>query len=135
LLIQSRRCGTGRFFILRQYEAIIVYHPSLTEENLTSAVAKIEKKLKDAGASDISVAKWGLKKLNFRMKRSKKATEGHYMFIKFTSAGKVPNELKATLNVSEEIIRYSVVEAKPEAEAELPEVEIEPSMLAKPGEA
>jgi ribosomal protein S6 len=69
------------------------------------------------------------------MKRSKKATEGHYMFIKLSSAGKVPNELKATLNVSEEVIRYSVVEAKPETEAETPKVEIEPSMLANPGEA
>ncbi len=120
---------------MKQYEAVIVFHPSLSEEKMDSSVAKMEKKLKGSGASDISVSKWGLRKLPFNMKKGKKATEGHYVLIKFSSTGVVPNELKSMLNIAEEVIRYSVVEARPEAAVAQQKVEIEPSMIAKPGEA
>jgi small subunit ribosomal protein S6 len=121
---------------LKPYEAILILNSSLTEENVDSAVAKFEKKIKDNGGIDIAVTKWGNKKFATRFASAKKASEGHYVLIRFNGEGKTPNELRDFLNVSEEVLRYSVI-ASTDTEKEVKEekVEIEPSMIAQSAEA
>ena len=119
---------------MRPYEAIIVLNSGLGDEKTDAAIARFEKKIKDNGGSDVAVTKWGLKKLAFRMSKAKKAQDGFYVFITFNGEGKTPNELKSALSIAEDVIRYSVVLAKPEAEAAESKVEIEPSMIDQPGE-
>jgi small subunit ribosomal protein S6 len=116
---------------LKPYEAIIIFNPATSEDKIDASVAKFEKKIKDGGGTEIVTAKWGTRKLASPMKKGKKATDGFYILINFNGEGKTPNELKSLLNVSEEIIRYSVVCARPAEEAEPKEekVEIAPSMI------
>jgi len=112
---------------LKPYEALIILNPAMTEDKVDAAVGKFEKKLKDCGVSEINTSRWGLKKLAFKMK---KATEGFYVMINFSSESKAPNELRDLLNVSEDVIRYSIVCAKlAEKEVKEEKVEIEPSMI------
>jgi small subunit ribosomal protein S6 len=115
---------------LKPYEAILIFNPAVTEDRIDASISKFEKKIKDSGGTDMITAKWGAKKLASTIKKAKKATEGYYVLINFNGEGRTPNELKSLLNVSEEIIRYSVICSKP-AQAEPKEeiVEIEPSML------
>jgi len=115
---------------LKPYEAIIIFNPAVTEDRMDVSISKFEKKIKDSGGTDLITAKWGSKKLASTIKKAKKATEGYYVLINFNGEGRTPNELKSLLNVSEEIIRYSVICSKP-AQAEPKEeiVEIEPSMI------
>jgi small subunit ribosomal protein S6 len=118
---------------LKPYEAIIIFKPEIPEEKIDVSIAKFEKKLRDSGGADIVTAKWGTRKLASMMKKAKKATEGYYILINFNGEGDTPNALRDLLNVSEEIIRYTVMIAKPAHEAEPREreekVEIEPSMI------
>ena len=119
---------------MRPYEAIIVFNTDLGERNIDASVSRYEKKIKDAGGAEITVAKWGTKKLPFTIKKNRKARDGAYIFIKFNGEGKTPNELKALLNVDEDVIRYSVIQSRPETEKVEQKVEIEPSMIANLGE-
>jgi ribosomal protein S6 len=121
---------------LKSYEAIIIFNPEQTEEKMSADVQKIEKKIADNGGTEINTAKWGLRKLSFRFKKAKKASDGQFFFITFKGEGRTPAALKTMLNVTESIIRYSVVNAQ-EAKAEKKEekVEIEPSMLGSTEEA
>lgn len=115
---------------MKPYEAIIIFNAGIAEDKIDASVAKFEKKIKDAGGTDIAVNKWGMKKLASPMKKAKKSTDGFYVLINFNGEGKTPNELKSLLNVSEEIIRYSVIASRPEREEVKEEkVEIEPSMI------
>ena len=118
---------------MKPYEAIIIFNSGIAEEKIDASVAKFEKKLKDSGGTDVVTAKWGTRKLASMMKSAKKATDGYYVMITFNGEGNTPNELRDLLNVSEEIIRYTVMVAKPAHESEPREreekVEIEPSMI------
>jgi small subunit ribosomal protein S6 len=119
---------------LKPYEAIIIFNSVTTEDKIDASIAKFEKKIKDSGGTDVATAKWGTRKLASPMKKAKKASDGYYILINFNGEGKTPNELRSLLNVSEEIIRYSVACAKPAEEAEPKEekVEIASSMIMPP---
>lgn len=115
---------------MKPYEAIIIFNSSIPEDKIDASVNKFEKKIKDAGGTDINVAKWGVKKLASPMWKAKKSSEGFYVLINFNGEGKTPNELKSILNVSEEVIRYSVICSRLAEQVEKEEkVEIEPSMI------
>ena len=112
---------------MKPYEAILIFDPRIQEDKVDLSVAKFEKKIKDSGGTDLVTAKWGMKKLATPIK---KATDGFYVYITFNGEGKTPNELKALLNVSEEVFRYSVMNVKPvRTEPKEEKVEIEPSMI------
>ncbi len=119
---------------MKPYEAIVIFNSGITEDKIDASIAKFEKKIKDSGGTDVATAKWGTRKLASPMKKAKKASEGYYVLINFNGEGRTPNELRLLLNVSEEIIRYSVVCARPAEEAEPKEekVEIAPSMIMPP---
>ena len=115
---------------MKPYEAVIIFNPALTEEKIDSAVAKFEKKIKESGGADISVSKWGMKKLAARLKKAKKSNEGYYVLINFDGGADTPNKLRSLLNISEDVIRYSVICSRVAGEIVKEEkVEIEPSML------
>ena len=112
---------------MKPYEAILIFQSGITEEKIDVSVAKFEKKIKESGGTDIVTAKWGVKKFASPLK---KATEGFYVYITFNGEGKTPNELKALLNVSEEVFRYTVMNVRPvRTEPKEEKVEIEPSMI------
>lgn len=118
---------------MKPYEAIIIINSAVPEDKIDAAVAKYEKKIRESGASEISISKWGMKKLAYPVKKAKNASDGYYVLINFSGEGKVPNDLRSLLNVSEEVIRYSIVCSKPpEEEAKEEAVEIEPSMILQP---
>lgn len=115
---------------MKPYEAIVIFKSTTATEKIDAAVAKFEKKIRDSGGTDIATSKWGIKKLAYPIKKAKNDTEGYYVLIDFNGEGNTPNELKASLNITEEVIRYFVVNAKPAAkEAKEENVEIEPSMI------
>ncbi|MFH1709937.1 MAG: 30S ribosomal protein S6 [bacterium] len=118
---------------MKPYEAIIIFNPAVTEDKIDVSVSKFEKKIKDSGGVDVITAKWGMRKLASQVKKAKKATEGYYVLINFNGEGATPNELRSLLDVSEEIIRYSVICSRPaQPEPKEEKVEIEPSMIMPP---
>ena len=115
---------------MKPYEAIIIFSSAVPEDKIDASISKFEKKIKDSAGTDVITAKWGMRKLASAVKRAKKATEGYYVLINFNGEGKTPNELRSLLNVSEEVIRYSVICSRPaQAEPKEEKVEIEPSMI------
>jgi ribosomal protein S6 len=121
----------------------MIFNPSITEDKIDSMLGKFEKKVKESGGTDVNIAKWGMRRLASSIKKAKNSQEGFYIMMTFNGEGKTPNELKSLLNVSEEVIRYSIIASSPAAkeakETKEERVEIEPSMMiqspAQPGSA
>lgn len=112
---------------MKPYEAILIFNPGVAEDKIDASVSKFEKKIKDSGGTDIVTAKWGTRKFAAPIK---KASEGFYVLINFNGEGAAPNGLRSLLSVSEEVIRYTVMVAKPaQPEPKEEKVEIEPSMI------
>ena len=115
---------------MKPYEAIIIFNPTVAEDKIDLSISKFEKKIKDAGGTDVITSKWGARKFASPIRKAKNASEGYYILINFNGEGAAPNELRALLNVSEEVVRYSVIVAKPaQPEPKEEKVEIEPSMI------
>ncbi len=112
---------------MKPYEAILIFNPGIAEDKIDASISKFEKKIKDSGGTDIVTAKWGTRKFAAPIK---KASEGFYVLINFNGEGTAPNGLRSLLSVSEEVIRYTVMVAKPaQPEPKEEKVEIEPSMI------
>jgi small subunit ribosomal protein S6 len=115
---------------LKPYEAILIFNPGVAEDKIDASISKFEKKIKDSGGTDIITAKWGTRKFAAPIK---KTSEGFYVLINFNGEGSAPNGLRSLLSVSEEVIRYTVMVAKPaQPEPKEEKVEIEPSMIMPP---
>lgn len=113
----------------------MIFNSSVPEDKIDASISKFEKKIKDSAGTDVITAKWGMRKFASAVRRAKKASEGYYVLINFNGEGRTPNELRSLLNVSEEIIRYSVICSRPaQAEPKEEKVEIEPSMIIPQGE-
>lgn len=132
---------------MRSYEAILVLHPRLGADRIEAFLKRIEGKLSSAGAEVERVTRWGLKRLAFTLSKDKKVTDGFYVLINFKGKPGASMELRETLRISEDVLRFSVVRASvtagvPEEAAGKPvgtveeKVEISPEMFTAdpPGE-
>jgi len=96
---------------LNAYELILLLDPKLGEEKIGLAAAKIEEKIKSLGGSELKTEKWGMRKLASIVKKARGITQAYYILIRFQSASSVPAELRASLKVNENVVRYFISQA------------------------
>ena len=96
---------------MNAYELILLLDPKLGEEKIGLAAAKIEEKIKSLGGSELKTEKWGMRKLASIVKKARGITQAYYILIRFQSASSVPAELRASLKVNENVVRYFISQA------------------------
>lgn len=89
---------------MNQYEIAVLYHPDL-EIDLDKATGKIEKIFKDNGGKVVSVDNWGKRKLAYPIKNSEHAV---YLFYTLELPPASVNKIEATLNITDEVIRFLI---------------------------
>src|ERR1700683_292728 len=91
----------------RQYDLIFICRPDTPEADIDKVIATLESTAADKGAKIESVAKWGRKRMAYRVQ---KLHEGYfvYMVIK-TTHGEVVKELERRLKVADPVIKYLTV--------------------------
>lgn len=89
---------------MHEYEIAIVFHPDL-EIDLSKPQAKVEKIFTDNGAKITKTDSWGKKKLAYKIKNQE---QGIYVFYTLDIPAENVRKIEATLNITDEVIRYLI---------------------------
>lgn len=87
------------------YEVVIVLKPNLSEDDLKKNILQVETAIKNYGGTIVRMDEPVRKKFTHRIKNFK---EGYYASIYFNSLPELPNTLKRTLAIADDILRYLV---------------------------
>ena len=91
---------------MKNYEAIFIAKPTLTEEASKKLLSQIEGEIPKNGGSVANIENWGKRNLAYSVKKNK---EGIYFKIDFKiESGKVP-DLKKTYRLNEDLLRVMVI--------------------------
>lgn len=87
-----------------QYELAVLYHPSL-EVDLSKAEDRVIKILADNDGKILATDNWGKRKLAYPIKKNEHAI---YVFYTFEMPGVNVTKAEATLNITDEVIRFLI---------------------------
>lgn len=88
------------------YELTVLLHPDL-EIDLEKPLAKVEKIITDNGGKIANKDNWGKKKLAYAIKKQDFAV---YVLFEVEVAPANANKIQGLLNITDEVIRYLMVE-------------------------
>lgn len=91
---------------MRDYELVLIISPEVAEENLAAVTDRVSQFITEKGGTIIEVNHWGRRKLAYPIRRF---LEGNYTLTQFRLEPGVTGELKASLSISEEILRHLLV--------------------------
>ncbi|MEN3028979.1 MAG: 30S ribosomal protein S6 [Aquificaceae bacterium] len=95
---------------LREYESVVVFKPTLTEEELQRKVQEIKDFIQKKGGEVINLTDWGIKQLAYPIKGF---NHGRYFILHISSQrAELPNELDFQYKISEDVIRWLNMQMK-----------------------
>src|SRR6266542_5210242 len=89
---------------MNQYEVAVLYHPDL-EIDLEKATGKVEKIFADNKGKITNIDNWGKRKLAYPIKKNESAM---YMFYTLELPAEAVRKVEATLNITDEVIRFLI---------------------------
>ena len=92
---------------MRVYENILIFSPSIDEEEIEKEIKDIEIILKQHKGEIISVDKWGKKKLAYPIKKN---DTGYYLLMNLKLETKILPELELKYKLNQNIMRYNIVQ-------------------------
>ena len=90
---------------MRDYEAMFIFHPELTEEKLDQSVKAVEKIIKSEVKGRLETENLGKKTLAYPIK---KLNEGYYVNYDFEALPAAIDKIKEELKHSEDILRFMI---------------------------
>jgi small subunit ribosomal protein S6 len=90
---------------MRNFEAMFIFHPELTEEKLDESIKSVEKIIKDNAQGRLDTENLGKKTLAYTIK---KQNEGYYVNYDFDAPPTAITKIKEELKHSEEILRFII---------------------------
>ncbi|WP_432405886.1 30S ribosomal protein S6 [Wukongibacter sp. M2B1] len=90
---------------MRKYETLYVLRPDLEEEKRNELIEKFKTIIEKDGEIE-EVNEWGTKKLAYEIDKIK---EGYYVLVNFKANTDLPKELERNFRISDDVIRYIVV--------------------------
>ncbi|MBQ9974047.1 MAG: 30S ribosomal protein S6 [Oscillospiraceae bacterium] len=91
--------------ITANYEAVYILDPALSEEAITSLVAKF-KGVVEANGTVSEVDEWGKRRLAYPIND---LMEGYYVLMTFNAAAAVPAELDRVFRITDGVMRSMIV--------------------------
>ena|SRR3989338_6885399 len=88
------------------YEVIVIVKSSVGDDGLEKNIMQLEAAIKNYGGSVVKIEEPSRKKFTHKIKGSK---EGYYVSVLFNSPPELPNTLKRTLSISDDVLRYIVI--------------------------
>jgi small subunit ribosomal protein S6 len=103
---------------LRNYEFVYILSPEVEEENLEAATEKINQMIASGGGEVLQLDSWGRRRLAYPIRNF---LDGHYMIAQIQlDPGALP-ELRRSLGLTEEVIRYLLIKTDAKDVEELEE--------------
>jgi small subunit ribosomal protein S6 len=94
---------------MHEYEIAVLFHPDL-EIDLAKPQAKVEKIITDNGGKIVKTDNWGKKKLAYSIDKQDHAV---YVFYTAEMPAQAVRKVEATLNITDEVIRYLITRPDP----------------------
>jgi small subunit ribosomal protein S6 len=88
------------------YETICIVKTSVSDDELSTLIAKIRGVIEKHGGEVLKVENWGKKKLAYEVRKEKKGT---YVLQRFRGPGSVIAELERQYRVEDTIIKFLTV--------------------------
>ena len=88
------------------YEVVMVLKANINDDDMEKNISQVTSAIKNYGGNVVKVEDPVHRKFTHRMDGVK---EGFYISILFNSAPEVPNTLKRTLNISDDVLRFILV--------------------------
>ena len=105
---------------MRRYETIFIIRPTITEDDITGIIEKVNSIIEGDGGTFIRVDKWGLKKLAYLIK---KESQGYYVYVDYAGMPASVKEMERIFRIDDRILKYLTVKladsCDPDAEKEL----------------
>ena len=90
---------------MRKYESIFILRPSLEEEKRNEVIEKFKAIIAADGEIE-KVEEWGNRKLAYEIE---KIRDGYYVLVTFKANPSLPLELERNYRISDDVIRYIVI--------------------------
>lgn len=90
---------------MRDYEAMFIFHPELTDEKLTLSIQAVETIIKNTTGGEPKIESLGKKTLAYKIK---KMSEGFYVSYDFQAPPAAIVKINAELKHSDDILRYMI---------------------------
>ncbi|MEZ4358227.1 MAG: 30S ribosomal protein S6 [Eubacteriales bacterium] len=91
---------------MAKYESMYILKPNMEDEKRTDIINKFSSIVENNGGKVEKVDEWGLKKLAYAINY---ITEGYYVLMDFEAGSDVPAELNRNYKISDEVLRYIVI--------------------------
>ena len=91
---------------LRDYEMVLIINPEIDEEGVNSTMESITQFITGKGGVVSEVAQWGKRRLAYPVKHF---AEGNYVLTRFKVKPDFTKELKANLEISEQVLRHLLI--------------------------
>ena len=98
---------------MREYELTVVLHPDL-ESDLEPVLTKVRSVVTDNGGTITSEDNWGKKRLAYRIN---KEDFGVYVYFEVELSAEAVAKVNATLNITDEVMRFLLVSVDEKARA------------------
>ncbi|OGC37545.1 30S ribosomal protein S6 [candidate division WOR-1 bacterium RIFOXYD2_FULL_36_8] len=110
---------------MRDYEALVILKPILTEEQVASFVARAKKKIESKNGEFVKVENMGNRKLPFRVNKHKSEKDGLFILIKFKGEGDIVFALRDDFRIQEDILRHLISHVSEDQKVLIEELEVE----------
>ncbi|MBM7560967.1 30S ribosomal protein S6 [Fusibacter tunisiensis] len=90
---------------MRKYETLFILRPSLEEEKRNEVIEKFKGIIAADGEVE-KVEEWGNRRLAYEIE---KIREGYYVLVNFKANPSLPKELERNFRISDDVMRYIVV--------------------------
>lgn len=88
------------------YESVVILNASLEDDQIDSALNRIEDQITTSGGTVNDVDKWGRKRLAYPIQKSK---SGYYVVYRFESPRELIAKLERNYRLDENIIRFLTI--------------------------
>jgi small subunit ribosomal protein S6 len=91
---------------LRRYESILIAHVDLSEDELSSLIARYSAIITGQKGILVKVERWGKRRLAYIIK---KQARGFYILIDYAGESAAVNELERNLKINDKILKFMTV--------------------------
>ena len=91
---------------MRTYELLLILNPTLTEEERTAVIERINTLVRENGSEPDNVEEWGKRKLAYEID---KMNDGDYVLYEFKADPANIAEVDRVLGITDAVVRFIIV--------------------------
>ncbi|MHB8125078.1 MAG: 30S ribosomal protein S6 [Desulfitobacteriaceae bacterium] len=88
---------------MKAYEVLYIIRPDLDDETLTTNVEKFAEVVSNNGGAELSVDKWGKRRLAYEINDFR---DGTYILMNFNGEARTVQELERVMKISDNVLRF-----------------------------